>query len=645
MRPRLVALRGPLAPSTFELGDRPLTIGRDGSSDAHLTDPHVSRRHCQVERDGEQWIVRDLGSTLGTLVNSEPITCRALEHGDRISVCASDFQFRLDDTEDADLEAPSDDEAGIGVRSTLELAVDLEALVSPARLVEALEASQQALETLVRLGTGLGSHSSLTHLAEGVLELVLEAIPAERAVLSFLDEPAEPGPSVVLDRHAPASVLDGGPEAAEISATVCKRVLSQRIGLIAEPGAAGDHGIDLTASLHERKVRALVCVPLLDRERRVLGLLYVDTGSLETRFDEGHLRLLCAIAGVTASALPNLRRLKWLDDERRRLQHSQLRHEMVASSPPMLALLRAVSRVSATDSTVLLRGESGTGKELVASTIHLNGPRADGPFVAINCANLSDTLLESEIFGFERGAFTGADHRHRGRIELAHSGTLFLDEVAELSPAVQAKLLRVLQERSFERLGGHQTIPVDIRLVAATNRDLEAAMRQGRFRSDLYYRLNVIELVLPPLRERGADVRRLALHFCELHCNRLQRPVMSLDPDALACLDAYSWPGNVRELSNAIERAAVLGEGDRIEVHDLPEEVQDAARDRDVEVAYHAAVRSAKRRAIVDALAAAGGNVTRAAEALGLHPNYLHRLIRNLGIRDTLGTLREETQD
>ncbi|HET8643842.1 MAG TPA: sigma-54 dependent transcriptional regulator, partial [Vicinamibacteria bacterium] len=273
--------------------------------------------------------------------------------------------------------------------------------------------------------------------------------------------------------------------------------------------------------------------------------------------------------------------------------------------------------------------------ELVARALHKASPRAGGAFVAVACPALSETLLESELFGHEKGAFTGAVERKVGRIELAHGGTLFLDEVADLALPLQAKLLRVLQERELERVGGTRPIRVDIRLVAATNRDLAEAVRAGAFREDLFYRLNVVSLRLPPLRERRGDVPLLAAHFAARFARALGRPFRGVAPEARACLLAHDWPGNVRELANAVERALVLGRGDVLRREDLPETVTAAPpRDGDGRGRYHDTLDDAKRRMIRRALAECGGNYTQAARWLGLNPNYLHRLVRALGLRE-----------
>src|SRR5919199_2848686 len=281
----------------------------------------------------------------------------------------------------------------------------------------------------------------------------------------------------------------------------------------------------------------------------------------------------------------------------------------------------------------MICGETGTGKELAARAIHQNSPRARRPFVALNCAALVESLLESELFGHEKGAFTGAVAQKKGKFEIADGGTIFLDEVAELAPALQAKLLRVLQHHEFERVGGTRTIKVDVRGIAATNQDLPAAVHGGGFRQDLWYRLNVVSFTMPPLRARRADIPMLSAHFAAKYGRG--RPI-EISREALEVLRTYEWPGNVRELENAIERAIVLGCSDRIVADDLPEAILDASAalpGRET-AAYHQTVLETKRRLILDAIDRSGGNYTAAARLLGINPTYLHRLVRNLRLRE-----------
>jgi Nif-specific regulatory protein len=306
----------------------------------------------------------------------------------------------------------------------------------------------------------------------------------------------------------------------------------------------------------------------------------------------------------------------------------------IAQSAAALRVMELAQKVADASTTVLITGESGTGKDQLARWIHECGPRHDAPLLKIDCASLPSELVESELFGHEKGAFTGALVRKQGKLEMADRGTLFLDEVGELPPAFQSKLLRVLQEREFERVGGSQPIRVDVRILSATNRDLESAVSAGAFRKDLYYRLNVVSLVMPPLRERREDIPMLARYFAAKHGKRVTRKLSGLAPEALARLEAYDWPGNVRELENAIERAVVLGTTELIIPEDLPEAVLETPAPEEAAGVYHRTVREEKKRSILAALARAGGSFTEAAKLLGVHPNYLHRLVRNLDLRE-----------
>ena len=297
-----------------------------------------------------------------------------------------------------------------------------------------------------------------------------------------------------------------------------------------------------------------------------------------------------------------------------------------------------IKKVSPTDSTVLISGESGTGKELAARAIHRNSNRAEKPFIAVNCAALTETLLESELFGHEKGAFTGAIAQKKGRLEIAQGGTLFLDEIGELSSGLQVKLLRVLQEREFERVGGTQTIKVDIRLLTATNKNLEEAIEANEFRQDLFYRLNVVSFEMPRLRERKEDIPLLVNYFAQKYSAKCNRRVTGISPDVRTYLTGYDWPGNVRELENAIERAVVLGTTEVILPEDLPEVIleRELSPSTTSKQRYHEAVTQTKKQIILDAMEKVNGNYTEAARLLGVHPNYLHRLIRQLNIKDQM---------
>lgn len=315
---------------------------------------------------------------------------------------------------------------------------------------------------------------------------------------------------------------------------------------------------------------------------------------------------------------------------------------IVGSSPAMERLFDIIRQAAPTQATVLIEGASGTGKELVAQAIHRLSTRADGPFIAVHCAALSSTLLESELFGHEKGAFTGAVVQRKGRFEMAHGGTLFLDEISEIEPSVQVKLLRVLEERRFERVGGVDTVEVDIRIVAATNRDLRKYVEEGKFREDLYYRLDVVEIKMPPLKERGGDIALLCDRFMKEFAEINGRPVSRIAPEAAAILQAYSWPGNVRELRNTIEKMVVLARGDTLTVEDIPAAIRDEARRNGVSGASAASISASsadflpteslaevEKRKILAALDAAGGNRSKAALALGISRRTLHRKLND----------------
>jgi Nif-specific regulatory protein len=367
-------------------------------------------------------------------------------------------------------------------------------------------------------------------------------------------------------------------------------------------------------------------------------LIYLDTHNPAVCFSNDDLQLLSAIAGLASVAIENARQFESLGSENQRLRAEvQLQHDMIGRGARMRQVYQFIERVAPSDTTVLILGESGTGKELASRAIHLNSPRKTRPFVALNCAALTETLLESELFGHERGAFTSAVSQKKGLLEVAEGGTVFLDEVAELPPTLQAKLLRVLQEREFVRLGGTSSIKLNVRFIAATNKDLQKAVADEKFRLDLFYRLNVVSIIMPALREHPEDIPLLSDHFVARYSTRSNRKVRGLSPAARACLAQYDWPGNIRELENAIERAIVIGNSDLI----LPEELPDALVDRALPISdsaanFHDAVRDTKKHLILTALEQSQGSFTQAAKLLGLHPNYLHRLVGNLDLKATL---------
>jgi DNA-binding NtrC family response regulator len=331
-----------------------------------------------------------------------------------------------------------------------------------------------------------------------------------------------------------------------------------------------------------------------------------------------------------------LERKRLLQENRRYRQELRGKYRLenvVGASGPMLETFKTVARVAPTKSTVLIEGESGTGKELIARTIHYNSDRAQGPFVAVDCAALPETLLESELFGHERGAFTGATGLKRGLFEVARGGTCFLDEIGDVSPAVQSRLLRVLQEHEIKRVGGTDAIKVDVRVLAATNQHLEALVKSHKFREDLYYRLSVVAITLPPLRERVDDIPLLAEFFLRKFTQASGKRVERIAPEALALLTAYSWPGNVRELEHAIERAVILTQNPTLLAADLPPELQAPVGGKPAQDAQVLPLREVERRHLLFALERAKGNRKRAAEWLGVTRRTLYRMAARHGIK------------
>jgi two-component system response regulator HydG len=496
---------------------------------------------------------------------------------------------------------------------------------------EAIGLMARDLSALIKISTTINAIRGTEELQHKLLDVIFEVVPARRGAI-LLTEAQSGGESQFTSMFG--LERDHGPNhTITVSSTVVRRVLKEHAAFLISDTSKNDEL--QTESLIAARSRSLLCVPLLMLEQ-TLGVIYLDTDLPDVHFDKEHLHLVTAIAAIAAVAIENARHIETLESENQRLlADAVLAHNMIGESPLMKRVYQLVSKVAPTESTVLISGESGTGKELAARAIHANSKRANKPFIAVNCAALAESLLESELFGHEKGAFTGALHQRKGRLEIADGGTIFLDEIAELSPALQTKLLRVLQEREFERVGGARPIKVDIRVVAATNRDLNAAISIGIFRRDLYFRLNVVELKMPALRERAEDIPMLANYFAAKYADKCNRKIAGISAAAQRLLIAYDWPGNVRELENAIERAAVLGTTDRILSDDLPEVILEAsAPEVMVASGYHEAVRSTKKQVIIDAMKKAKGSYTGAAKTLAIHPNYLHRLVRNLNLRD-----------
>ena len=619
MSARLAAISGKLKGGIFGIDEEALVIGRETAANLCIADASVSRRHSKIEKKENGFVITDLDSLNGTFVNDVPVKTRLLEHGDRVRIGDSQFLF-LAHEGDA-MSKSSDvtiDEAQVISGSTVQFRFD-----------HAINLMARDLSALMKVSTTINSIRGLDDLLERLLELLFEVVPAERGAILLTDEGSVETSLVFgLDR------AQGKNQAVKVSRTIVQQVLRDGVALLANDGAA--KSTHASESLALTRAHSVMCVPLLIFDRK-LGVLYLDTTQARDQFNRDHLQLVAAIAGISAVAIENARQFQWLETENERLLSAvNIEHNMIGESPAMQRVYHFISKVAPTNATVLINGESGTGKELAARAIHRNSKRAQKPFMAVNCAALTESLLESELFGHEKGSFTGALAQKKGRLEIADGGTIFLDEIGELTPPLQVKLLRVLQEREFERVGGTVTINVDLRVIAATNKNLEEAIEAGQFREDLYYRLNVVSLEMPALRDRREDIMLLANYFASKYSAKCNRKLNGFTAEARNFLTAYDWPGNVRELENAIERSVVLGTTDLILPEDLPEAVVEAELSSTLTVRYHEAVMQAKKQIILDAIEQGNGNCTVAANLLGVHPNYLHRLIQKFHIKDQL---------
>jgi Nif-specific regulatory protein len=574
----LIAIRGALSGAAFKLVEASSQIGRAPSSLVRLPETSAPWRHCVIEKSPDGFVVADLRSGEPTLVNGNRVTRQLLHDGDQIAAGQTVLVFRA--TEAAAECAPEQTHATL-IRACALLAVFR--------------------------GMAVSDDPGLYRTLEGrAADLIRDLIPCDevRIVLgSSVDEMIRAACGSAVETLRPA-----------LHSVARHHSIIEEGSLVAAPLFIRDK---LAGAIVARCVPHDASVPAMMREA------------------------LSSVTALASGALENARDIESLRTEKALLLE-ELRGpdtRILGDSPPMAHLMRIVDRVAPQPTTVLIMGESGTGKELVARTIHDRSPRRDRPFVAINCAAVTDTLLESELFGHEKGAFTGAIAQKKGKLEMAEGGTVFLDEIGELAPGLQAKLLRVLQQREFERVGGTRVIPLDIRLIAATNRDLTQEVKHGAFREDLYHRLNVVTVRTPPLRDHREDIPKLARHFAGTAAVRCGRRVEGVSTDAERYLVEYHWPGNVRELENAMERAVVLGaDSGWIRPEDLPETLFEAApATPGAPAAFYTNVADAKRESIIHAWQEAKGDYRVAAAALGLHPNSLLRLIRNLNLRDKLG--------
>ncbi|MDM4014489.1 sigma 54-interacting transcriptional regulator [Roseiconus lacunae] len=641
-------------------------LGRASANQISIRSEKASRQHARVWSTPNGWAVEDLGSRNGTLVSGQRLSePKLLRDGDRIEIAGFAIQFvRQIQSADGPVRSPQP----IGGEDHLTIAMDSAAITerraqsgyfksdvapqpaktdSPEQITSSASLGDDRVRaTLLQLAFDLARVDSISHAIEAVLDCLTDAIRFRNAGAYVVDAKSKSPNDSIESKHftlvatrqtegAHGSVTYRRPPDTAINAVIGhegQAILARHVG--------GDRALAAENSQGEIDAVSMILAPVIDRDKKLLGMLHLLTTDSDAVFDGEDLGFVLAVAEILAQSLRNLSVRGKLDRSLRRsqLQIKALRDQVgdkvqiVGRSDAVREIIKKVSLVAPTGATVLVRGESGVGKELVASAIHHASSRSNGPLVCMNCAALSPSLLESELFGHEKGAFTGATDRKQGKFEAADGGTLMLDEIGEMDLEIQAKFLRVLEGHPFERVGGQQPIRVDVRVVAATNRDLQSMVAEGKFRQDLFYRLHVVEILVPPLRERGNDVVLLAQHFLAGFNEKMGRRISSITPPAQAMLLDYPWPGNIRELRNVIERAVVLNDTDSIDVQHLlltPAAVggvakEQAASDSPVELS----LAELERFHIERVLRHTDGNKSRAASILGIERSTLDRKLK-----------------
>ncbi len=501
------------------------------------------------------------------------------------------------------------------------------------------ETSQiRKLTALLEVSQALGSTLDIREAVEKVLEILDKDLGMKRGAIALVRSSGE-----LAIRYA-HGMSEGEKQRGryQMNEGVTGKVVTSGKPVVVPQVSMEPLFLNRTRKRSAGQEESFICVPVKDR-RKTIGALSIIYPFRENRNFDDSVKVLTIIASMISQSLRLAQMVEeekaQLADEnallKRELQQKYEFRNIVGTGKEMREIYEQIAQVAPTATTVLIRGESGTGKELVAHAIHYHSPRSAKPFVKVNCAALPESLIESELFGHEKGAFTGAVARKRGRFELAESGTLFLDEIGDLSPALQVKLLRVLQEREFERVGGTETIRVNVRVIAATNVDLEGAVADGRFRSDLYYRLNVFSIFLPSLRERKTDILLLADHFLDKYSKQNSKRIKRISTPAIDMLMTYHWPGNVRELENVIERATLVCEGSVIHGYHLPPTLQTAEGSGTVtRMSLENAVAAFEKDLIQDALKTTRGNRARAARMLDTTERILGYKVKKYGINN-----------
>jgi transcriptional regulator with GAF, ATPase, and Fis domain len=613
-----------------------VTLGRANTNRVVLKDELCSREHAEVYFAEDRWQLRDLKSLNGTHINGTPLKGDwELTSGDEFQVGRSRFVF-VDQLEDLpDVPAEELEGEGISIKKRLGQTrfltpVPEEPGNGAATGAPSKHSLSRDLSLLYRLALDMGTAPSYPDLAKLVLDALMEATPAEVGAILTVVEGRNL--EVTAQRQRDPKVTGYLP----VSEFVSNEVRASREAILAED-VARDRYLKTRESLHGLGATSLICAPVV-HQGKVTGLIHLYCKDPLRALSNEDLEFTVAVAKQLAMAAHQVQQRESLASANESLREQlKVESELVGESAVVKKIHEQIGRVADTHATVLIRGESGVGKELVARAIHYSSPRREGPFVCLNCAAITETLLESELFGHEKGAFTGATEKKIGKFEAAHQGTIFLDEIGEMSVGTQAKLLRILEGHPFERVGGGAPIRVDVRVVAATNQALEKNIQAGRFRKDLFYRLQVVEMQVPPLRERPSDVPLLADFFLKRFVRETGRKIRGFTEAAQAKMADYAWPGNVRELRNVVERAVALGHGPYLDAKDVwlsslevPEQRPAAA---DGEEYRPLSLEDIEKMHIARTLAHTEWNKSQAAHILHIERSTLDRKIKTYGIQ------------
>ncbi len=603
-----------------------LVIGRSSSNAIVVPDDRSSRQHAEVFFEDGAWKVRDLGSRNGTLVNGNQLTdTHRLSNGQVIQVASCRVSF-VDSIAAAfsglGPSSPLSDDGGSNQQT-----VELDA---PPSIIHRTQLDSRSTE----LAFDIAKQTSWEAACEIALASVLRLLPALAGGVLGIDE-NDHRMSILAAQERSGKAYH------RVSDFLAKSVLADGQAVLAR-NIMNDPSIGDIQSSQASSTISVLCSPIHDGTR-IIGLLHIYTRDDEPMLTPKSLELALSTSQLLGIAYEQLGREKLIQNKlaatqkqvkqlKQQLDEHQSQFQMIGQSPALARLQSQLQRVAITQANILLRGESGVGKELAARQIHALSKRADGPFVAINCGALTPSLLESELFGHEKGSFTGATERKSGKFEIADGGTLMLDEVGEMPPEIQVKFLRVLEGQPFERVGGSKPIQVNVRVVAATNRDLELAVKEGSFRSDLYFRLRVVELSLPSLRERPEDIMLLAEHFPQFFRQRSGHGPTGFTPKAQQAILQYRWPGNIRELRNSVERASVLANGALAEPEDLALSLLDFSHEypRSAAGYQEKSLEDVEQQHILDTLEFTKGQKSRAASILGIERSTLDRKLKKI---------------